>query len=199
MAAIAATLILATSCSGDDGEEGGAAASTPTTTTISAAAAAKVDAATTITNNLSAMRSAYDFDTRVETSGNPVTEVTGRNINGESEFKTTTAGGSDVDIVAVGGVIWSSIDGGANWVQQTQQDISSDPLGPLLEPGALAVNGEQVTATYPGVNLGLTEASIDVALRADGAAVELVYTTDTITVRTRLAPAADTTPVVAPA
>lgn len=198
IAAVTAVLILATSCSGDDSEKGGAAAA-PTTTTISAAAAAKVDAATSITNNLSAMRTAYEFDTRVETGGNPVTQVTGRNINGESQFKTTTVGGSDVDIIAAAGTIWSSTDGGVTWVQQTQQDISSDPIGPLLEPGVITVNGDQVIATYPGVNLGVADASIDVALRADGTAVELVYATDTVTVRTRLAPATDTTPVVAPA
>ena len=198
IAALAAVALLATACSGGD-DEGGGGAATSTTTTISPAAAANVDAATTVTNNLSAMRLAYDFDTRVETSGNPVTQVTGRNINGESQFKTTTDGGTEIDIISVGGVIWASTDAGSTWAQQTQQDISSDPIGPLLEPGALTVNGDQITATYPGVNLGLPDASIDVALRADGAAVELVYATSTATVRTRLSPAADTTPIVAPA
>jgi len=198
LAAMATVLLLATACSGGDSEGGGATA-TPTTTTISPAAAAKVDAATTVTNNLSAMRVAYDFDTRVETNGSPVTQVTGRNVNGNSQFKTTTDGGTEIDIISVSGVIWASTDAGATWAQQTQQDISSDPLGPLLEPGALTVNGDQITATYPGINLGLPDPSIDVALRADGTAVELVYATATATVRTRLSPAADTTPVVAPA
>jgi len=198
IAAVVALSLLAAACSGESGNEGGGAA-TPTTTTISPAAAADVSAATAVTNNLAAMRSAYDFDTRVETNGSPVTQVSGRNINGDSQFKTTTDGGTEVDIISVGGVIWASTDSGTTWTQQTQQDISSDPLGPLLEPGALTVNGDRITATYPGVNLGLPDSSIDVALRADGAAVELVYATDTATVRTRLSPAADTNPVVAPA
>jgi len=198
IAATAAVLLLATACSGENENKGGGATAPPTTTTISPAAAAKVDAATTVTNNLSAMRSAYEFDTRVETNGSPVTQVTGRNVNGDSQFKTTTDGGNEIDIISVGSVIWASTDAGAAWSQQTQQDISSDPLGPLLEPGALTVNGDQITATYPGVNLGLPDASIDVSLRADGAAVELVYATATATVRTRLTPATDTTPVVAP-
>jgi len=196
--AMAAVLLLATACSGGENEGGGAPAAT-TTTTISPAAAAKVDAATTVTNNLSAMRAAYDFDTRVETNGSPVTQVTGRNVNGNSQFKTTTDGGTEIDIISVGGVIWASTDAGSTWAQQTQQDISSDPLGPLLEPGAITVNGDQITATYPGINLGLPDPSIDVSLRADGTAVELVYATATATVRTRLSPAADTTAVVAPA
>jgi len=198
LAAVAAVTLLAAACSGGDDEGGGAPAAI-TTTTISPAAAADVSAATTVTNNLSAMRAAYDFDTRVETNGSPVTQVTGRNVNGNSQFKTTTDGGTEIDIISVGGVIWASTDAGATWAQQTQQDISSDPLGPLLEPGAITVNGDQITATYPGVNLGLADPSIDVALRADGTAVELVYATDTATVRTRLSPAADATAVVAPA
>lgn len=199
IAALAAVLLLASACSGEDENEGGGAPATPTTTTISPAAAADVGAATTITDNLAAMRGAYDFDTRVETNGSPVTQVTGRNVNGNSQFKTTTDGGTEIDIISVDGVIWASTDAGATWAQQTQQDISSDPLGPLLEPGAITVNGEQITATYPGVNLGLPDPSIEVALRADGAAVELVYATSTATVRTRLSPAADTTALVAPA
>jgi len=197
--AVAAVLLLAAACSGENENGGGAAPATPTTTTISAAAAADVSAATTVTDNLAAMRTAYDFDTRVEANGSPVTQVIGRNISGDSQFKTTTDGGIDIDIISVGGTIWASQDGGVTWAQQTQQDISSDPIGPLLEPGAITVNGDQITATYPGVNLGLTDASIDVALRADGAAVELVYVTDTATVRTRISPAIDSTPVTAPA
>jgi len=197
--AVAAVLLLATACSGENENEGGGSSATPTTTTISAAAAADVSAATIVTNNLAAMRTAYDFDTRVEANGSPVTQVTGRNVNGDSQFLTTTDGGIDINIVSVGGTIWASQDGGATWAQQTQQDISSDPIGPLLEPGAITVNGDQITATYPGANLGLADASIDVALRADGVAVELVYVTDTVTVRTRISPATDTTPVAAPA
>ncbi len=196
---IAAILLLATACSTENDNEGGGAAVTPTTTTISAAATANVDAAAKVTSNLAAMRTAYNFDTRVEANGSPVTQVIGRNINGDSQFKTTTEGATDVDIISVGGTIWASQDGGTTWTQQTQQDISSDPIGPLLEPGAITVNGDQITATYPGANLGLPDASISVALRADGAAVELVYSTDTVTVRTRLTPATDTTAVVAPA
>ncbi len=198
-AAVAAVLLLAAACSSEKDNEGSRATATPTTTTISAEAAANVDAVAKVTSNLAAMRTAYDFDTRVEANGSPVTQVTGRNINGDSQFKTTTEGGTDINIISVGGTIWASQDGGTTWTQQTKQDISSDPIGPLLEPGAITVNGDQITATYPGVNLGLPDASINVALRADGTAVELVYTTDTVTVRTRLAPATDTAPIVAPA
>lgn len=191
-AALVAVLLLAAACSGDDTDV--STATTTTTTDI----ATSGDTGATISSNLQLMRGAYEFDTRIEASGSPVTQVAGRNVEGNSQFTTTTGSGATLEIVSVAGVIWTSLDSGASWTEQGTEDLSSDPIGPLLKPGAITDSGEQITATYPGAILGLPDASIDVNLRADGEAVELVYETESVTVRTRLSPAADATPIGAP-
>ncbi len=192
IAAVAAVVLLTGACSGDDSD-----VSTATTTTTASTETSR-DASDAVSSNLQLMRGAYEFDTRIEASGSPVTQVAGRNVEGNSEFTTTTGSGATLQIVSVSGTIWTSLDSGATWTEQGTEDLSSDPLGPLLRPGALTDSGEQITATYPGSILGLPDASIDVSLRADGEAVELVYETESVTVRTRLSPAADATPIGAP-
>ena len=136
---------------------------------------------------LASLRDAYAFDTRVEVGGVVVTSLVGANINGDSSFKLITED-SELDVIAFDGTVWTR---GADdvWQETATGTIGSDPLGPLIETETRSVSGEMITLVLPGADFGLTEPTIEVQVRVAGAAIELVYTADTVSVRSRFEPA----------
>ncbi len=203
LAVVAAIILGSSACSSDEDSSEGAES---TTSTSSESEGLHLTDATTADSELSArldsiivaLRDAYTFDTRVELDGELVTEVDGHNIAGASEFTISTSG-TTLDVISIGSQVWSRLEGASDWSPEAASDLSTDPLGPLLDSTTRTVTGEQITVVYPGASFGLDVAEVDVLVRLDGSAIELVHQTGDVTVRSRLEAAHPDTTVTAPA
>lgn len=193
--AAAVSLLLALSaCSSDDADAGPVGADPDDAKTeiqgsdgpSSSAEQSDPDVAGQLDQVLINLRDAYAFETRVEVNGVVVTSLTGVNINGDSSFKLVTDD-SALDVIAFDGAVWTRTVGGT-WQETATGSISSDPLGPLVESEFRSVSGEMMTLVMPGEDFGLTDPTIEVQVRVVGAAIELVYNADAVTVRSRFEP-----------
>ncbi len=147
---------------------------------------------------IQALRDGYHFTTRVELSGEVVTEVVGDNVAGDSEFTVSTEQ-TTLEVVSVEGLVWTRPAGAAEWSAAQPEDIDTDPLGPLLDPASRTVVGELITMVYPGAAFGLDQDTVEVQVRIDNGAIELVHTADTVTVRSRFEVIHPETTITAPA
>ncbi len=203
VAVVAAIILGGSACSsGADSSEGaGSANSTGSESEGSQptdAALADSELSARLDTIIVALRDAYTFDTRVELGGELVTEVEGNNIAGASEFTISTSG-TTLDVISIGSQVWSRLEGAPEWSSEAASDLSADPLGPLLDSTIRTVAGEQITVVYPGASFGLDVAEVDVLVRLDGTAIELVHQAGDVTVRSRLEAAHPDITVTAPA
>jgi hypothetical protein len=160
-----------------------------------------------LTTTLQALVPGYTFEATVFLDGNMATRASGRWLNGAGEFVIEAQGGALI-YRTVPPQAWVHEDD-SGWIELDSGSPLGNPIDALLKPTTLAtVGGEggglDVRATYPAAALGLSgdPVIVDLALGADGS-VTATYRTDTpggtAVSETRMTPANNLEPVVAPA
>ena len=151
------------------------------------------------------LRPGYDVDSNVAAAGR-TTNMAGRVIGTNSLF-TLTSGDAVVEYLLVPPQTWVREPGGA-WNQANTEAAPREALGPLAAPKALAfvtagADGQHLHATYDGAALGSETPAVEADMVVEpngGLTVTYAVTTQgkALAVVTRLAPAADTTPIEPP-
>ena len=164
------------------------------------------DAAGMLAKAVEALRPGYDVDSNV-TTGDRATNVAGRVVGTNSQF-TLTNGGAVVEYLRVPPQTWVR-DPGGDWTESSAEAAPREALTPLASPKALEFvsaggDGQHLKATYDGASLGSETPTVDATMVVEpngGLTVTYAATTQgkVLSVTTRLAPAADTTPIAAPA
>lgn len=227
-AAVAALALVLAGCSGSSGDDATlvttAQGSTPTTTvaTTKATAAAStvaptvtqgpaapttvaVDAPALLAGAIEKLRAGYDVDTNVA-AGDRTTNLAGRVVGVNSLF-TLTSGDASLEYLQVPPQVWVREPGG-DWNEATSESAPKESLATIAAPStvtfvAAAAAGPQLKVSYPGAALGSESATVDadVVLEANGGLTmtyAVVTQGKTVNVVTRMAPAADVTPIAPP-
>ncbi len=190
---VTAFLFGLTGC-GDDAESEGEA--TPFATVDPTAEATAL--AEQFDQVLRALNQRYEFTTTVESSGAVVSEISGRNIEGNAMSSTSVATNT-IDLLSVDGAFWTR-SGSGEWSPATAAPVSHDPLESLLAVTEVTVLEGVMTITIPGAVLGLEVDWAFADVTVTGPALELVAETeDGLIGRSSLRPATDLTAITAPA
>lgn len=155
---------------------------------------------------LDALRPGYLFDATVSLGGTVATHATGRWVSGNGEFVIEAEGG-ELTYRTVPPRAWARADD-SGWVELDSGSPLGNPLDALVKPTTLAVTGGQgggldLRATYPAAAFGMSgdPVTVDLTLGADRS-VTATYRAPTPTGEalsvTRMAPASNLEPVVAP-
>ncbi len=145
---------------------------------------------------LRALNGRYEFTTTVEAQGAAVSQLVGRNVDGNTT-STATVAANTIDVIGVGLEFWTRTGSGA-WVPAAGAPASQDPLASLLAVTEVTFFEGVLTITYPGAALGLNVDWVTAEVSILGPSVELVAIADGLTGRTTLSPASDLTTITAP-
>ncbi len=145
---------------------------------------------------LRALNLRYEFVTSVETNGAAVSEISGRNIDGNAT-STTKVATNTIDLLSVGDAYWTR-SGAGDWTAATGAPLSHDPLESLLAVTQVTVLEGVMTIELAGAVLGLEIDWVSAEVTVTGAAIELVAEANGLVGRIRLQTAADLTPITAP-
>lgn len=193
------------------------AATAPTTVAPSTAAptvapgppaptTAPVDAPALLAGAVERLRAGYDVDTNV-TAGDRSTNLAGRVVGVNSLF-TLTSGSASLEYLQVPPQVWVREPGG-DWNEANSESAPKESLGTIAAPAAVtfvsaAADGQRLKVSYPGAALGSESPTVDADLVLEpngGLTMTYAVVTQgkTVTVVTRMAPAADVTPIGPPA
>jgi hypothetical protein len=180
----------------------------PGATTVSSAPAVTVAPTTALTAALGALAAGYQFDSNASLGDSSPLSISGRVIGSSSDVSVTN-GGVTVEYVQVPPQAWAR-DQKGSWVVLTTDVPVSSPLESLKQPtkvdnAADSPAGRHLQATYPASALGGAGADpvvVDIVIGADGSVTATYPATigaQQATITAVLRPAADTTPITAPA
>lgn len=213
--------LVAAACSSSAGNR--AATSTPanseSSTPIAATAAPGATSAPTVpavtappnvalTTALDALAPGYQFESNASLGDSNPLSISGRVIGSGSDLAVTN-GGVTVQYVQVPPQAWAR-DQTGDWVELTSEVPVSSPLESLKQPTTIdnaadSATGRHLQATYPASALGGAGAdpvAVDIVIGADGTVTATYPATvgaQQATITSVLRPAADTTPITAPA
>jgi hypothetical protein len=132
---------------GADEDSDDAAAWSPLEAQLGPGAAQRFDTA------LAAIGDRYRFESRLGTESGDTVELSGHRI-GQSATYRLTAGGATVEVVDLGGAVWTRVADGP-W-ESTDDGSGEDPLKQLSQPIAVidGTGSETLVATYAPETLG---------------------------------------------
>lgn len=161
-----------------------------------------------LTTALDALAPGYQFDSNASLGDSTPLSISGRVIGSGSDLAVTN-GGVTVEYVQVPPQAWAR-DQKGDWVELTSDVPVSSPLEALKQPtkvdnAADSAAGRHLQATYPASALGGVgedPVAVDIVIGADGSVTASYPATvgaQQATITSILRPAADTTPITAPA
>lgn len=180
----------------------------PGVTTAPTAPAVTVPPNVALTAALDALAPGYQFESNASLGDSTPLSISGRVIGSGSDLSVTN-GGVTVEYVQVPPQSWAR-DQKGDWVELTSDVPVSSPLESLKQPTSVdnaadSAAGRHLQATYPASALGGVGAdpvAVDIVIGADGSITATYPATvgsQQATITSILRPAADTTPITAPA
>lgn len=145
---------------------------------------------------LRALNDRYQFTTTHDVDGTVVSQIVGRNIDGNTT-STATAASNTIDVVNVGAEFWTRT-GSGEWVPAAAGPGGQDPLASLLAVTEVTFFEGVLTITYPGAVLGFEVDWVTAEVTVLGPSIELVAVMEGLTARSTLTPAADLSAITAP-
>ncbi|MEP6660734.1 MAG: hypothetical protein ABJD24_12535 [Acidimicrobiales bacterium] len=186
----------------------GATAAVPGATTAPTAPGETVPPHVALTAALDALAPGYQFDSNASLGDSTPLSISGRVIGSGSDLAVTN-GGVTLEYVQVPPQAWAR-DQKGDWVELTTDVPVSSPLDSLKQPTkvdnlAESAAGRHLQATYPASALGgagTDPVVVDVVIGSDGSVTAIYPATvgaQQATITSILRPAADTSPITAPA
>ena len=180
----------------------------PGATTLPTTPAVTAPPNVALTAALDALAPGYQFESNASLGDSTPLSISGRVIGSGSDLAVTN-GGVTVEYVQVPPQSWAR-DQNGDWVKLTSNVPVSSPLEALKQPtnvvdAAGSAAGRHLQATYPASALGGAGAdpvAVDIVIGADGSITATYPATvgsQQATITSILRPAADTTPITAPA
>ena len=189
LVAISVTLL---ACGGTDG---GAGTETTAVAGIDREATA-VEMVDQFDQALRALNARYQFTTTLEVEGAAVSQIVGRNIDGNTTTAATVAANT-IDVTGVGVEFWIRT-GASAWVPAANAPASQDPLAALLAVTEVTFFDGSLSITYPGAALGFEIGWVTAQVNIVGPSVEVVAVLEGLTGRSTLSPAIDLSAITAP-
>ena len=146
---------------------------------------------------LRALNDRYQFTTTLDVNGTVVSQIVGRNIDGNTT-STATVTSNTIDVVNVGTEFWTRA-GSGEWAPAADAPEGQDPLASLLAVTEVTFFEDVLTITYPGAALGFDVDWVSAEVTVLGPSVELVAVMEGLTARTTLTPAGDLSTITVPA
>ena len=185
-----------------------ATAAVPGATTAPTAPGETVAPNVALTAALDGLAPGYQFESNASLGDSTPLSISGRVIGSGSDLAVTN-GGVTVEYVQVPPQAWAR-DQNGDWVELTSDVPVSNPLDSLKQPTSVdnaadSPAGRHLQASYPASALGGVGAdpvAVDIVIGADGSITATYPATvgsQQATITSILRPAADTTPITAPA
>jgi hypothetical protein len=180
----------------------------PGTTSTPTAPAVTTPPNVALTAALDALAPGYQFESNASLGNSTPLSISGRVIASGSDVAVTN-GGVTVEYVQVPPQAWAR-DQKGDWVALTSDIPVKSPLDSLKQPTSVdnapdSAAGRHLQATYPASALGgagEAPVAVDIVIGADGSVTATYPATvgsQQATITSILRPAADTTPITAPA